>query len=789
MESGRYWRSRNMRLYLGLALAAMLVALALYQVVGDTRQRPEALRISTGSKGGTYFALGGQLAHILSESGDRRIGRVVALPSAGSVQNAERIINGEADLSFVIGPVLASPRAQAKVQGLLQLYTNVAQVLVHKDARIRTLGDLRGKRVFAGAEGSGTEWLATKILDAVGIATVDYQRLSFDHFGGAEQALRDGQLDAAILITAVPVQAASEALNSHCCKLLSLETDQETILNGVPGVTREIIPAYTYAGQPNSIATVGSSVVLAASIELDKNVVIAIMDELFDNLETLAAASQRVQDIRIERSLEELKRIIPLHPGTVEFRERQKDTLLIATGAIGGRYFRMGKRMEEILRRHGIPTRVLQTDGSLENLEILAGDRPALAIVQYDAALASHWSPSLYRSHAGPMRVDVPSTNGLRRIATLHEEAMHVLVRRDKLPAKLPEKPTLKQMDGLRISLGPPRSGTALIARAMLREHGVEESRAVFLSVPDTLARLNEGEIDAAFFVSFVPNQSMRSAINDERNRLLSIDPRLVGALLGPTLTSSRIEATLYGSQWEDEAPVDTVSTWAVLVTTDERLDNIYQITRALFEGADYIGIRGGEKAMAKNLRGVPWHRAARAYCQEALPELCPRDKGFPWAELLGLLWRVLAILVILIAGYRGVVAWSRERNAALISKRILSVPLGPDYDHSAKDLLEIRREVRDRTQLHSWQSGQLDEARSRTLVELIGEKIEVAKLNLLSSLLRELRGLRNSKLDPSNLLTGLAGLEERIWVHLENGELHTSQHQLVLEFIRDRSQ
>ncbi len=81
---------------------------------------------------------------------------------------------------------------------------------------------------------------------------------------------------------------------------------------------------------------------------------------------------------------------------------------------------------------------------------------------------------------------------------------MHVLARRDKLPALLPEKPTLKQLDGLRISLGPPRSGTALIAQAVLREHGVEESRAVFLSVPDTLARLNEGEIDAAFFVSFL---------------------------------------------------------------------------------------------------------------------------------------------------------------------------------------------------------------------------------------------------------------------------------------------
>jgi hypothetical protein len=114
---------------------------------------------------------------------------------------------------------------------------------------------------------------------------------------------------------------------------------------------------------------------------------------------------------------------------------------------------------------------------------------------------------------------------------------------------------------------------------------------------------------------------------------------------------------------------------------------------------------------------------------------------------------------------------------------------LGSDYDHSVEDLLRIRREVRDRAQRQSWQRGELDEARSRTLVELIGEKIEVAKLNLQSSLLRELRSFRASEPDPTSRLPNLEDLEKRIWVHLENGELNASQHQLILEFIRGNGQ
>ena len=54
---------------------------------------------------------------------------------------------------------------------------------------------------------------------------------------------------------------------------------------------------------------------------------------------------------------------------------------------------------------------------------------------------------------------------------------------------------------------------------------------------------------------------------------------------------------------------------------------------------------------------------------------------------------------------------------------------------------------------------------------------------------LRRQVGLRTSELDPAHRPAGLADLEERIWVHLENGELNASQHQLILEFIRESGQ
>ena len=770
---------RRSSVYIALGLVAMLGAAALGRLAWLTRDPAVDLRISTGTVGGTYITLGGQLARILDEFGSERIGKVETLESGGSVQNARRLATGEADLSFVVEPVLAATEPREQLSVLLALYNNVTQILVRKHSGIKTLADLRGKPIFAGVPNSGTRWLTTRLLAAVELSESDYDRVSLN-WAQVEAALRSKQIDAAFFITAMPVSRVVQALTSGCCRLLGLDDDLGRIVRDVPGVTYYEIPARTYPAQPEPVKSIASTVLLAARAELPAEVVTDVLEVFFDHLPTLAAASTRVQDIRIERGFENLSGVVPLHAGATEFRDRALGALPIATGSLNGRYYTLGKRMAEALARENIPTRILHTDGSLENLELLGADRYALAIVQYDVALASNYSPALRRKRKEE-GARIPTIEGLRRIAVFHRESVHVLVRRDRLPDTLPKKPTVELLRGKRVSLGPPRSGTRVIAEALLRAHDAKPREVLLLSVPDTLARLNSGEIDAGFFVSVVPNQAVRSAVNDERNRLLSIDSRKVGSLLGAALTVSRIEPDTYGCQLPGEPAVDSISTLAVLITTEDLPYDVYAITRAVYEGAAYLGIEGGPKFMASRIESLPFHDDAEAYLKEAGVLLAHRT------DWLRILWQLFGISVVLAGGYGGALRIWRDWKSNSIGKRILAIPVDPGTRGLVQKLIAILDEIPIRMQGPWWRFGKLDPDRWRQLRELARDRIHDRRENLTLHLAREIRAADSKEgMDDATRLAHLESIREDIWSYFDAGELDAAQETLLLKLIDD---
>jgi TRAP transporter TAXI family solute receptor len=757
---------------------------------------PEVLRISTGTEGGTYFTAGKRLARLLEEYSGAEIGKVEAKKSLGTLQNCRQLASSEVDLAFGIGPVLANTEdpCTEHVAALMALYSDRVQVVVQKS--IQSPAQLKDKLLYIGADLSGTKEIAKSILPALGISDTDYRRAdkSVRSFQDASSKLSTGELDAAFFMAATPAKAVLDALDSGCCNLLDLRDHVERIERAVPGLTRRPIPASSYPSELGSKLTVGANALLIGRKDLPDEVVAEVLNTLFDHIADLAVATIRVQDVRLETAFDEKSLSgVGLHRGVHKFQNQEAQRLLIATGALNGKYYDLGKRMQLLLDHEGIPARVIHTDGSLENLRLLwAKKRPTVAVIQYDTALASIWSPEIYGDSELAKTLDIPRVQGLRRIATLHDEKVHILIRR-KFLEELAESgtitveeqqhPTLDLLKYARVCLGPKESGARVIAQAVLRHHGIPEAKEeISLSVHDMVERIHNEELDAGFFVSHVPSEVIKTLVDDPSIRLLPVDTGEITGLLGAALRLSEIKEE-YRAQHQGEPVIDTVATRAVLVAREDLPFDVETITRAVFEGAAFLGISQTIEDMARELPSLPLHPGAEAYykAEDIVPS--------PRVDWLTVAWRSLAILVFLFTGYRGFTAWRRERTAAKISKRILHVPLGSDYDHSVEDLLRIRREARDRAQRQSWQRGELDEARSRTLVELIGEKIEVAKLNLQSSLLRELRSFRTSEPDPTTRLPNLADLEKRIWVHLENGELNASQHQLILEFIREDGQ
>lgn len=94
---------------------------------------------------------------------------------------------------------------------LLTLYPETIQFVTTQDKGIKTIADLKGKKVAVGASGSGAEANARQILEAYGITynDIDVQYLSF---GEAVDALKDGNVDAGVVVAGFPTATVQDLL-------------------------------------------------------------------------------------------------------------------------------------------------------------------------------------------------------------------------------------------------------------------------------------------------------------------------------------------------------------------------------------------------------------------------------------------------------------------------------------------------------------------------------------------------------------------------------------------------
>lgn len=770
----------------------------------------EQVTISTATRGGTYYILGSQLARVLERLPGNPIKHVKAELSRGSQENIQRLIKSQADVALVQGPALTeavreNPDARQKLRVLVRLYPDVVQIVVRKDAGIKSLTDLRNKRVYIGAQSSGTRMLATHILETVGLSEGKYTADDAVSYTEAAERLINGEIDAAIYAAGKPTEAVRTALESGKGKLISLdENTVQKLTQGKDGIglVEKQVPASFYQNQLERAHTVGADVFLVCRNDLPQDLAYLIVEALFDKISDLLLAHTVAQDIKLTSAFE-VPEGLALHPGTRKFQENERGALLIATGAVNGKYYHTGKMIRLLLKERGIHARVVHTDGSLENAKLLR-TRPTIAIMQYDAALASRLGQPefVYNVDLDEVSISIPEVENIRRIAVLHQEKVHIIMRRDKL-ASIEEKlkwgpatiatlselaEAIKELPArekkLRICLGASNSGTQVVAQVILKHHNIELTSIIpsFLSVSDMVNRLHSGEIDMGFFVSHVPSEAVKTILNDETIRLLSLGPKERAPMAGTVFSTSTIEPGMYGSQKEDEPAIQTVTTRAVLVTTEDLPFDVKTITKAIFEEYAFLGIAGGKDSMAVDLSSLPLHPAARAYYQAA--KLLPSKPPIDW---LGHMWRGLASLAILLGGYKSLIVLRRDRTRNRIGRRIFSIQLQANVPDSIDRLRQIRDEIRVCAQRRWWQSGELDKPRWRHLQDLIDGRIRDAKNNLTLALVSEIRSVaQNDDLDETALRGRRGELEKRLWTFLENGQLDISQHELLLGMLGD---
>jgi TRAP transporter TAXI family solute receptor len=283
-------------------------------------------RIGTGGTAGTYYPVGGAIANAVSQPGKIV---VTAQASNGSVANVTAIAGGQMESGFSQSDVATWAQkgtglyeGKPNVPGLrliANLYPESVHVVVRKGAGVKSVADLKGKRVALDEPGSGTLVNARAILAAYGLKEADLKP-EYIKPNQAGDKLKDGSLDAFFFTGGAPAGAIAELASAGGgIDILPIEgAAAEALKKSSPFFSDDVIAADTYKGV-GQVKTLAVGAQWVTSDKADANTVYEITKALFSDAaqKALAAGHAKGKFITKENAVKAAG--IPFHPGAEKF--------------------------------------------------------------------------------------------------------------------------------------------------------------------------------------------------------------------------------------------------------------------------------------------------------------------------------------------------------------------------------------------------------------------------------------------------------------------------------------
>ncbi len=289
------------------------------------------LVVATGGTGGVFYPFGGGLARILTAKAQGV--EATAEVTGGSVDNMKLIHAGEADVGFSTmdsawdafrGQAAYADTGPISACAVAVLYQSYVHVVARQASGIRTVPDMKGRRVSVGSAGSSTETAADRILEAAGLdPRGDIRR---DNLSVAESAnaLRDEKVDAFFWIGGVPTAAVTDLATTSRQPIVFLEAAR--YVEGMraragPVYEAMTLPKGSYAGQSAEVPGVGVGNVLVVQAGMPEALVARLLGAIFDNLDEVRQIHPEGAGLSLSAAARGSS--IPFHPGAIRFYVEQ----------------------------------------------------------------------------------------------------------------------------------------------------------------------------------------------------------------------------------------------------------------------------------------------------------------------------------------------------------------------------------------------------------------------------------------------------------------------------------
>lgn len=301
-------------------------ALAATLAFAGAAQAQQFFRIGTGGTAGTYYPVGGMIANAVSQPG-----KIIATAQAtnGSLANVNGVASGSMEAGFSqsdvatwaytgTGAFEGKPKV-ADLRMIANLYPESIHLVVKKGSGIKSVADLKGKRVALDEPGSGTLIDARMVLAAYGVKESDIKP-EYIKPNQAGDKLKDGALDAFFFVGGSPAGAIAELASSGAgIELIPLGGPQaEALRKASPFFAVDNIAAGTYKDVP-AVQTLAVGAQLVTNAKVDTETVYQITKALYGEAaqKALQAGHAKGKFITRENAVQGVG--IPYHPGAEKF--------------------------------------------------------------------------------------------------------------------------------------------------------------------------------------------------------------------------------------------------------------------------------------------------------------------------------------------------------------------------------------------------------------------------------------------------------------------------------------
>jgi len=312
-----------------LLAGAAAVGLSFAAGAVGTAGAAEFITIGTGGVTGVYYPTGGAICRLVNKGKKSHGVRCSVESTGGSVYNINTIRAGELDMGVAQSDWqyhAYNGTSKFKDQGpfkelraVFSVHAEPVSIIARKDAGIKTVDDLVGKRVNIGNPGSGTEATWNVMWSAMGHKNEDLKLAAQMKSAETPSALCDNKIDAFFWLVGNPAALNKEATTT--CDANFATVDNAAIAKLVkdnPFYRYATIPGGMYRGNPDDIKTFGVGATFVSSTRTPSNTVYQVVKSVFENFAQFKKLHPAFNHLKESEMIKDALSA-PIHDGAMKY--------------------------------------------------------------------------------------------------------------------------------------------------------------------------------------------------------------------------------------------------------------------------------------------------------------------------------------------------------------------------------------------------------------------------------------------------------------------------------------